>query len=214
MTTATTSLTNNPYGVSLYLVSTPSGSDLELQTPEEANWYVDRRDLYMRDHAFTNISDVMDLDRLLILEILCYRWALWMGRGFDYLMARVDESDLTKKIREYSVEIRLLKVNLGIDKATRNKDRGESSAEYIEKLLERAQQFGYHRNEQYATAVTLLYELASLVRTFDRCDPTERELLDLSYETIFDWIRQKVLLRWDELANNFRKVQTVWIRDL
>ncbi len=204
----------NPYGITVYTVKSPSGSDLNLQTAEEADWYEDRRDRYLKDNAFTNVSDLQDLDRLLMLEVFTYRWSLWLAQGWDYLMARVDDTDLTKKLKEYSVEIRLLKASLGIDKQTRDKEKGESLSEYTDKLLQRAKIFGYHRNDQYEMAVTKFWELRSMITTFDRCDEEERRTLDLSYESIFEWIRENVIKPWDEMNEAFRADQKMWIRDM
>ena len=538
--TASPGVNANPYGVNLYTVVTPAGSELHLQTQEEADWYESRRDRYQADNMFPNISDLQDLDRLLMLEVLSYRWGLWMGQGFDYLMTRVDEGALKNNIKEYclsqdteiltrrgwmtvvgllpgedvltlnpdtglsewqplqminafppsgalysmetreisalatadhrwwvqrdtnarsgltpfqwrptteldqycwiptaaphdsfpvepkhsdplvelvawwwtegycdsayhqgevaqsqarnpektarirralrrqcgepgdlkrgklwnetarngmayfnlstalvrtleqhapgrapsawflqeltqgqltlfiqcsldgdgsinsgggwsiaqadetklrgfqvaailagyqaniafspasgkagmwtmnrsrrtrarpalrepeivtghpglvwcptvangiwlarcngrafytgnSVEIRLLKASLGIDKSTRDKDKGESLSDYTDKLLERAKVFGYHRNDQYALAVTKFYELRSMVNTYDRCDADERTILDLSMESIFDWIRESLIKEWDEMSLAFRKTQSVWIREM
>lgn len=202
----------NPYGITLYTVKTPSGSELHLQTQEEADWYESRRDRYLTDNVFPNVSDLQDLDRLLMLEVLSYRWSLWMAQGFDYLYARVDEGQLKSNIKEYSVEIRLLKASLGIDKSTRDKEKGESLADYTQSLLERAKQFGYHRNEQYEIVVTKFYELRSMVMTYDRCDDEERAMLDLSMDSIFAWIRDKVIADFDEHSEAFRKNQAIWIR--
>lgn len=210
----TTTQAGNPYGYQLYTVSTPSGSDLHLQTQEEADWYESRRDRYMKDNIFTNVSDLQDLDRLLMLEVLSYRWGLWMAQGFDYVYARVDEGQLKNNIKEYSVEIRLLKQSLGIDKSTRDKDKGESLADYTTNLLRRAKEFGYHRNDQYELAVTKFYELRTMVATFDRCDVEERSLLDLSHESIFEWIRTNVIKDWDEMSAAFRANQSMWIREM
>lgn len=204
----------NPYGITIYTVSTPSGSDLNLQTSEEANWYEDRRDRYLADNHFPNVSDLMDLDRLLFMEVMGYRWQLWISQGFDYLNARVDEGHLTDKVKSYSVEVRLVKASLGIDKATRDKEKGESLADYTDNVLRRAKEFGYYRNQQYELAVTKFYELVSLVKTFDRCDPEERVLLDLSQDTIFEWIRVHLIKEWDTLASEFRKNQTMWVKSI
>jgi len=203
---------NNPYGITLYPVMSPSGSELHLQTQEEADWYESRRDRYGADNMFPNISDLQDLDRLLMLEVLSYRWGLWMAQGFDYLYARVDEGQLKNNIKEYSVEIRLLKASLGIDKATRDKEKGESLADYTASLLERAKRFGYHRNEQYELVVTKFYELRSMVMTYDRCDEEERRMLDLSMESILEWIRDRVIKDFDEHSEAFRANQAIWIR--
>jgi hypothetical protein len=205
---------NNPYGITLFTVSSPSGSDYNLQTQEEADWYESRRDRYLSDNAFPNVSDLQDLDRLLTLEVMSFRWTTWLTQGFDYIHSRVDEGQLKTNIKEYSVEIRLLKQSLGIDKATRDKEKGESLADYTASLLQRAKEFGYHRNEQYELVVTKFYELSAMVKTYDRCDDEERALLDLSMETIFAWIRDKVLKDFDEHSAAFRKNQAIWVKDM
>lgn len=198
----------------LFQVVTPSGSQMHLQTQEEADYYEDRRDRYTQENKFVMVSDYQDLDRLLMLEILVYRWSLWMAQGFDYLAARVEENALKNNIKEYSVEIRLLKQALGIDKVTRDKEKGESLPDYIANLLERAKVFGYHRNSQYEMAVTKIYELRSMVMTYDRCDEREREELDLSLQSIFEWMRDKMFKDWDELDKTFRANQSIWIKSL
>lgn len=204
----------NPYNITLYTVSTPSGSDYHLQTQEEADWYEGRRDRYLNDNHFPNVSDLQDLDRLLTLEVMIYRWSLWLGQGFDYMYSRVDEGQLKNNIKEYSVETRLLKQSLGIDKATRDKEKGESLADYVQNLLQRAKEFGYYRNEQYEIVVTKFYELSAMIKTYDRCDEEERALLDLSQDTIFEWIRTKVIGDFDEHAEAFRKNQAIWVRSM
>lgn len=209
-----TQVAGNPYGMQLWTVATPTGSDFHLQTLEEAEWYQDRRDRYMNDNKFPNVSDLQDLDRLLALEVLMYRWILWMGRGFDYANILVDQTALKNNIKEYSSETRMLKIALGIDKATRDKDKGESLSDYIAELLIRAKEFGYFRNDQYELVVTKFYELHSMITTYDRCDDLEREQLDLSYETIFQWIRDSVIADFDAHAEAFRRDQTIWIRRL
>jgi hypothetical protein len=190
------------------------GARLKLQTEAEREWFISRRDRYLTDNRFVNVSDLQDLDRLLVLEIMVYRWSLWLGQGFDYLFTRIDENALKDSLKGYSTELRLLKANLGIDKATRDKDKGANVAEYIENLLIRAKEFGYHRNEQYAHAVTLLYHLRSMVLTYDRCDEEERRLLELSPESILNWIRTEVIAPWDAMSEEFRKNQAIWVRSL
>ena len=206
--------TANPYGVTLFTVMSPSGSNLNLMTQEEADYYEDRRDRYLNDNRFTQVSDLNDLDRLLMLEVLSYRWSYWMSQGFDYLQTRVEENALKNSIKEYSVEIRLLKQALGIDKVNRDKDKGESLPDYIANLLDRAKMFGYHRNSQYELAVTKIYELRTMVMTYDRCDEREREELDLSLNSIFEWIRDNLVTEWDNLDKNFRANQAIWVKSL
>lgn len=185
-----------------------------MQTKAEADYYESRRDRYLADNAFPNVSDLQDMDRLLTFEVMTYRWTLWMGQGFDYQQLRVDEGTIKRLIEDCSKEIRQIKSSLGIDKATRDKERGESLADYVEKLLQRAKAFGYHRNNQYAEAVTLIFELRSMVLTFDRADEDERHTLGLSEESILEWIRTEMVARWDKIDEAFRATQSMWIRDM
>ena len=204
----------NPYGTELFEVESPTGSTFYLQTAAEAEYYERQKLKYQTDNKFTNIADLEDLTRLLTLEVMIYRWSTWLTQGFDYLASRVDESGLKNSVREYSVEVRQVKTTLGIDRATREKDKGETLGEYIQNLLNRAKEFGYHRNEQYSKAVTLLWELINQVQTHDRCDEDERKELDLTESSIIDWVRTVVMPEWDEINQSFRKQQATWIREL
>lgn len=204
----------NDYGITMYPVETPSGGDLSLLTSEEADWYCERRDEYMAQNKFTNQSDLADLDRVLLMEAMINRWSTWMSRGFDYMQARVDERDIGSRINDYSKELRQVKKALGIDKASRDKDKSESVGDFVENLLRRAKEFGVHRNQQYEKAVTLIYELKAMVRMYDRCDEEERKELDLSPESIMEWIRTNMVEEWDEIDAAFRENQKAWIREM
>ncbi|HET6914993.1 MAG TPA: hypothetical protein VFH56_02775 [Acidimicrobiales bacterium] len=205
---------DNPYGLMLYSVKTPTGSDLNLQTEGEANWYEQQRDRYLADNRFTNVSDLEDLSRLLTLEIMVYRWTTHLTQGFDYLQGRVNESELKTAIKEYSTEIRQLKGSLGIDRAQREKDKGETVGDYIAMLLKRAKEHGVHRDEQYSKSVTYIWELISMVQTHDRCDDQERRELDLTEASIIQWVRDTLVPEWDAMNQAYRENQKIWIADL
>lgn len=205
---------NNPYGIQLFPVKTPSGAELNLMSAEEADYYEERRNLYLTHNKFTNISDLQDVDRVLTFEIMVFRWSTWLTQGFDYLMARVDEHALKGNIKDYSTELRLLKATLGLDKATRDKDKGEDIATYLQTLLRRAKQFGIHRNNQYEHAVTLMFDIRTMVETYKRSDKEEREQLDLSPESIVEWISDNIVDKWDEIDEAFRKEQRIWVHEL
>lgn len=115
----------SPYGTELFEVESPTNSTFYLQTAAEAEYYERQKNKYLSHNKFTNISDLEDLTRLLTLEVMVYRWSTWLAQGFDYLASRVDESGLKNSVREFSVEVRQVKASLGIDRATREKDRGE-----------------------------------------------------------------------------------------
>lgn len=204
----------NPYGLTLYTVQSPTGSDFNLQTKQEAEWYERQRDLYQVHNKFSNVSDLEDLSRLLTLEIMSYRWTTWLTQGFDYIQGRVDETALKNNLREYSTEIRLVKASLGIDRMTREKDKGEDVGSYIATLLSRAKEMGVHRNDQYQFAVTAFFELITQIDFYDRADAAERKEFGLSPESILDWFRTSIMPRWDEMQDAFRAEQKIWISSL
>lgn len=205
---------DNPYGLQLYSVTQPTGSSLNLQTEGEAIWYERQRDQYLDHNRFTNVSDLEDLSRLLTLEIMVYRWTTHLTQGFDYLSGRVNETELKNAIKEYSTEIRQIKSSLGIDRAQRERDKGETVGDYVATLLRRAKEFGVHRDEQYSKSVTYIWELISMVQTHDRCDETERRELDLTEASIVQWVRERLIPEWDTMNKSFRENQKIWINDL
>lgn len=198
----------------MYPVTTPSGGTVNLMTQEEADWYMQRRDEYVSQNMFTNQSDLNDLDRVIFMECIINRLSTWITQGFDYFMTRVDEKQVHQQIAEYSKELRQVKKALGIDKVTRDQSKSESVGDYINQLLQRAKEFGIHRNQQYEHAVTLIYRLKTLVLTYERCDEEEREDLGLSQESIMEWIKENLIDEWSEIDQAFRDEQKMWVRDL
>jgi hypothetical protein len=192
----------------------PSGSEVRLMEQDEKARYERQRDRYLKDNAFTNVSDLEDLDRLLVLEIMVYRWGIWLTQGWDYQQSRINERELKDSIKEYSTEIRMLKASLGIDRANREKDKGESLGQYVNNLLRRAKEFGYQRNKEYEKSVTFLWELINQIQTYDRCDEQERRELGLSPESIVDWVRKDVIPEWENIQDSFRQAQTMWIKEI
>jgi hypothetical protein len=205
---------SNSYGIEMWPVTTPSGGQVNLMTEDEAVWYTDRRDQYVAQNKFTNQSDLNDLDRVIFMECIINRLSTWITQGFDYFMTRIDEKLVHQQISEYSKELRQVKKALGIDKVTRDQSKAESVGDYINTVLQRAKEFGYHRNEQYEKSVTLIYQLKTLVLTYDRCDKTEREDLGLSPDSILDWVRTTLVAEWEDLDKSFRANQTTWIRSV
>lgn len=205
---------SNPVGMQLFPTKTATGSEISLMTAAEAQWYSDRRDQYMEANHFVNVSDLLDLDRLLMMEAMVYRWSAWLGQGFDYHGAFVNEKELKESLGSFSTEIRQLKKALGIDKVGRDAAKGEDVASFIMTLGDRAREFGVHRNMQYELAVTLLYEIQSKVLTYWRADDRERRELGLSAEGICEWLRDDVAPEWEGLAADYRKEQRIWIKDL
>lgn len=196
-------------------VMLPSGGLFNVHD-KEVQWFNDRRTKYLQDNHFTNISDLQDLDRLLTTELLVWRWSIWVSQKSDYWGDPIDENAWQKAIKEHSAEIRQLKKSLGLDKESRDKQKGEGSpAHYLENLRERAKHFGYMRNEQSNKAIELFQQLKALLVLHDNCDEQEQIEQKITAEEFLSWIRETAIPEFDEIDEKFRsEQQTYWIRDM
>lgn len=195
-------------------VTLPSGA-LFYVHEQEFQYFKQRTSKYLSDNDFQNISDFQDLDRLLIMELLCMRYGLWISTQRDYWGEGVDENVLQKHLKESSAEIRLLKKNLGLDRETREKIRGEDSVEnYLARLRQRAKHFGYTRNSQAAKAIEILQQLKSIIILHDNCDEKERIEQAVQVEDVFRWVREIAIPEFDKIDEEFRKQQQMWIREM
>lgn len=199
----------------LSLVSTPSGTEFFVHD-SEVNYFNERANKYQSDNHFTNISDLQDLDRLIIAELLVWRWGIWVSQKRDYWGEPVDENAWQKAIKEHSAEIRQLKKALGIDKETRDKQRGEGSfQEWLKNAQIRAREFGYMRNEQSAKIQELFQELKALLELHDNCDEDERREQHITKDDLVEWIRNTAIPEFDEIDRKFRETsQKYWVEKM
>jgi len=197
----------------LKIVVTPSGTKFYVHE-SEVSYFQERTKKYQSDNHFTNISDLQDLDRLIIAELLVWRWGMWVSQKRDYWGEAIDENAWQKAIKEHSAEIRQLKKSLGLDKETRDKQRGEGSVDdYLNKLRARAKEFGIVRNEQAAKAIELFQELKALLVLHENCDETERREQKVSTEDLMDWLTSTAIPEFDKIDEDFRQSsQKYWIR--
>lgn len=193
-----------------------SGKTFDVITRLEADWFNETRDAYRDQTKFTEITDLRDLDRLLIFELHIFRWTQWLAAGEDYEGDLVDESEIRKNLREFSAEVTKIKDSMGLNKKARDSAAAEGNfAAWIADLKHRAKQFGIHREHQLTRTLTLWNELASIVRSYDRSDEEERRKNGFETEAeIVDWLRNVALPEYDAIDEHFRaNTQKYWIRD-
>lgn len=198
-------------------VTLPSGAQFMVLTTAEVRYVEDRAARYLTDNHFVNVSDFQDVDRMLILELLCFRWGLWISNQRDYFGESIDDTgSLRRSLGDYSAELRQLKKMLGIDKGARDKQKGEDSVSvYIENLRARGKEFGIVRERQLDKALELFNELKALVTLHDNSDPKEQAEMHCGSEDVFDWIRTVAMPEYDAIDAHFRKhSQGIWIRDM
>jgi len=193
----------------LFSVATPSGQTIEVLGDSERLFYESQCTAYMHQNKFTNTSDLLDLDRLLFLELLVYRATAWIGRGQDYDgMPLSDRDDVLQRrsLKETSVLISVIKNDLGLTRSQRDKAAYESVGAYVILLKQRAKEFGIHRQVQLATGITLCKQLFAIVGAFERSDDVERRKIGFeNADEVLDWITTVMI-------PEFNKVDDEWIK--
>lgn len=199
---------------SFITVISPAGATYNVMTEDEKEFYEDVSGRYQVDNYFKNITDLQDLDRVLFMELMTHRWQTWLSQESDYFGESVDLKGLKEGLADYSRELRQLKKSMGMDKLTRDKDKGESVRDYIEKLRVRAKEFGVMREEQSAKSITLFQELKALIVLHDNCTDDERRENKITEQDIVLWIRS-VIPEFDRIDEHFRNnSQKTWIREM
>jgi len=199
-----------------FSVDLPSGGALQVLTFDEVEYVKDRSSRYMSENRFSAVTDLQDIDRILFMELMVWRWSLWMSLERDYFGEPVDLDNLKKTIRDYSQEIRLVKKSVGLDKPSREKEKGESVPDYLANLRLRAKEFGVMREKQLTKSLILFNEFDHLYGLYQRCTPEERsEEGGIDLDGLFEWIEGTFLPEFREVDLYFQThQQKFWIREV
>ena len=207
----------NELGVELFEVTLCSEEIFRVPTPQEQRWFMATKDKYLNENKFTAVTDLQDLDRLLMHELMVFRWNQHLLSGYDYQNNLVDDDLLRKQLKEQSVVIQALKASLGLDKKTRDAAMSEGNFNnWLADVKRRAKIFGIHRENQLQVALSLINELSGHLGAFDRSDEEERKKLGFVTEKdLVEWIRVSMLPRYHEVDAHFiENEQKFWRRDL
>src|SRR5215510_4510892 len=184
-------------------IELPSGGRFTLYRLEESH-VRERVERYTADHHFTSVSDLQELDRIVILELMVWRNGTWLSRQTDYWGQAVDERELNRALKDHSTELRQIKAALGIDKITRDKLRGEDSlSHYLDNLKMRAKEFGIVRERQLDAALELFNDLKARVILFDNTTSDEQEELNAGALDILSWVRDVAIPRYHAIDAHF-----------
>lgn len=199
-------------------VTLVSGDKATVLTAEEADWFDRSRDAYLEQTRFTEQTDLADLDRLLTLELMVYRWRQFLFSGYDYHGDELeDEAKLVDRVKYYSDQINKLKESMSLNKKARDDAANEGSfaLKYAD-LKAKAKIFGIHRVNQVSKTLSLFEELSMIVSSFYRSDTEERRKLGFETEAdIVQWVRDIALPEYRRLDAFFREhEQRYWIRTL
>lgn len=183
----------------------PSGATLDVLTDDEADYVTSIAASYQEQFMFESISDIQELDRLVAMELQCHRYHQWVSRGKKYDDKPIDDQQLNRAIRDHSTEIRLIKKTLGIDRVSREKERGLGSVhQFIHELLTYAREFGLHRVEQLDLGLELINQVISLAILWDNCTPEERSDMGYTAEEILRWILETAKPEYEALDAYFQ----------
>jgi hypothetical protein len=197
-------------------VSMVSGKVMTVMTDIEAEWFEETRDAYMHELKFTERTDLVDLDRMLVLELMVFRWTQHLASGKDYDGDMVDEKKLTADIKLYSDQLNKVKESMGLNKKSRDQMANEGNfSAWLGDLKSRAKIFGIHRQKQLTKALALMNEMSTIIGAFDRSDEEERRKLGFEDEKeIVAWVRSTMLPEYHALDEFFREnEQRYWVRD-
>lgn len=194
-------------------VSLPSGATYYVLTDEEDRYLRDRITRYLSDNHFVNVSDVQDIDKMIVFELLIHRWSMWISKGRDYYDEDINIKQYSDMVKDYSTEVRQLKKALGVDKSTRDRTRGDDSiASLWANLQRRAAEFGYKRNEEMVQVITSFQRIKAMVTFHDKCDALERKENACEVNDVLEVLREEIR-KFDEIDEHFKfEKQTLWVR--
>jgi hypothetical protein len=190
----------------------PSGARFAVHT-SEIDYTVERCRRYQSDNSFQNISDMQDLDRLIMAELIVYRYSRWISLQKDYWGDAIDERTLNTSMKSLAQEIRLIKQSLSLDKKTRDLQRGEdSTSAYLAALRERAKAFGYTREKQLDKALELFNEIKARVTFWENTDEIEQVEQETRAVDVIKWLQEEAIPEYDAIDAHFREnEQKYWI---
>lgn len=198
-------------------VALVSGETIRVQTDVEHRWFEEAKAGYLTQAKFEERTDLQDLDRLLCLELMQFRWNQHLTAGVDYEGMGTDDEQLRRNIKDQSVSIVALKDSMGLTKKARNALIEQGNVPEIWGTLKRrALEFGHYREDQLRTALRLMNELSAIVNSFDRADAEERRKLGFeNHEEMIGWVRDVMLPEYRAVDEHFRNnVQRYWQRSL
>jgi hypothetical protein len=195
-------------------VTLPSGAELNVLATAEVDYVNERVRLYNEEFRWTNVSDIQDVDRIVLYELMIYRWGLWVSLQKDYFDEPVNEQSLRKSINDYSAELRQIKRSLGMDKASRDRERGESIPDYLDNLRKRALEFGVNRNKMMDKGIELAMQAISLAQLWANCTEDERIEQVCTGDDVAKWLFEHFTPEFMAVDKAFREgQQKYWVSD-
>jgi hypothetical protein len=191
----------------------PSGTEWDVLTQAEHDYTVDKIQRYLTDNHFTNVVDLLEIDKLITFELLTHRWSLWLSRGQDYYGEDINFKQVADLMNDYVTQCRMLKKQLGLDKVTRDRTAGDDSVPaFWDDLKRRALEFAVFRSEQCNKAIEGMMRMKAMLQFYDNCTEMERKENRCEQKDLVEVLRE-VIIAFDQIDENFRRQrQKFWIR--
>jgi hypothetical protein len=153
---------------------------------------------------------------MLILELMVYRYGLYLSQEKDHWGESIDGNALRRAVNDYSGELRQIKKQLGLDSMSREKSKGaDSIPAYLENLRRRALEFGINRNKMMDKGIELSQQVIALVTLWNNCDEQERLEQRCTAEDVCTWLRDTYIPEFQAVDEAFRQgQQRFWIQEL
>ena len=200
--------------VHLVTIPTPTGGSIEVMGQAEADRYQQAQASYTSGVQFTERSDLEDLERILFMELMSYRWGRWLMSGREYDGTIVtNENELRRWINDYATSITKIKESLKLDKRGREGDQAATFHERWTRLAQHAKDFGIMREAQLGKALEIMNGLFSIIATYDRSDNEERRVLGFpDADSVLQYLRES-RPEFDAIDAYFRQTQQkFWVR--
>ena len=195
-------------------VLTPTGGLAEVMGDAEEERYNAALTAYTSGVTFTDQSDLEDLERILFMELMCYRWGRWLMSGKEYDGTVVsNEGELRRWINDYATQITKIKESLKLDRKGREGDQATTFFERWTQLAQHAKDFGVMREEQLGKALEIMQGVYSIIGAFDRSDEEERRILGFPDEAAIVQYLRETKPDFDAVDEHFRQnKQRFWVR--
>lgn len=201
-----------------YPVYSLTGQVLDLLSDEEKNYYEEAQRKYTSENSFKDASDLRALERLIMFEVLIFRYQGYLasGTGPDGPLVVSEEANYHKQLKELAITVGNLQKELGLLKTQRDKERFDTIGAYINDLLVRAEEFGVNRENMLDKAMELTMELFAKVGAFKRANDKERHIMGMdNADVIVDWIHDYMEPEFNKVDEHFQNTQQkYWVRKL
>ncbi len=190
-------------------VLTPSGVEIEVLNEKEKEYYEKTAKKYLEQYSFENAADLTALETLLTCQLLIYRFNTFITLGVDNEGNPVEVNPLIDNINKLSQRIAQLLDTLQISRKSRTSEAA-TPAEIINKILQKAKEYGLKKNEVAWKFLQAYYYIRSLVNVYYRMNDRERSHFQLKAEDVIRKIKA-TLDELDEIEEEFKKKRSLWI---